>query len=354
MIARTSFFELLLYKSIYYVKNQIIYCSFLLLNQVFSQINLSNGLYICYPLDGNSTDFSGNLNHATNHGATPTTDRFGNSNMAMDFNGISDYLSIDNALPDAAKFSISVWVLHTKISSPSCILSDADDVPYNDVIFNLSDDGVGIDANKPGGLLTRFDADPLGNYSPIIVGQQLNNFWHHLVWVCDSSSQQVYIDTFLMASVNIAGTNIGYHNVNPSIGRMGDGISNGPMFYFQYFMGKMDEFKFYTRALDFQEVKALYTNPSVCSYVQSAAELNNGYTMQIFPCPFISSFTLKSDKVLKDAIFVIYDLFGKEVKRVTVNGTETTIDRGNLSSGIYTYKISEKENLLSVGKLIAE
>lgn len=336
------------------LKIKLFIVSFLLLNQVFSQINLNNGLYICYPLDGNSNDFSGNLNHATNHGATPTTDRFGNLNMAMDFNGISDYLSIDNAFPDAAKFSISVWVYHTKQTHPSCILSDADETPYVDLFINISDDGLGIDANKIGGVINQMDAYPLGNYSPIIVGQQLNNSWHHLVWVCDSSSQQVYIDTFLMASVNIAGTNIGYHNVNPSIGRMGDGISNGPMFYFQYFMGKMDEFKFYTRALDFQEVKALYTNPFVCNYVQSVAELNNGYTMQIFPSPFISSFTLKSDKVMKDAILIIFDLFGKEVKRETVNGTEITINRGNLSSGIYTYKIIEKENLLTVGKLIAD
>jgi hypothetical protein len=101
-----------------------------------------NGLLSWWPFSGNANDGSGNGCNGIVNEATLTTDRFGNSNMAMDFNGISDYLSIDNALPDAAKFSISVWVLHTKISSPSCILSDADDVPYNDVIFNLSDDGM--------------------------------------------------------------------------------------------------------------------------------------------------------------------------------------------------------------------
>jgi len=43
---------------------------------------------------GNSDDTSGNQNHATNHGATLTTDRFGNTNDAYVFDGTDDYMDI--------------------------------------------------------------------------------------------------------------------------------------------------------------------------------------------------------------------------------------------------------------------
>ncbi len=324
-----------------------------LFTNITAQINLTNGLYICYPLDGNANDFSGNLHHATNFGSTPTADRFGNLNGAMDFNGVNNYLSINNSFPDMSRFSISVWVNHTKITYPSCILSDADYTPYYDVFFNISDDGLGIDANKTGGSINQMDAYPLGNYSPIITGQQLNNSWHHLVWICDSSSQQVYIDTFLMASVNVPGTNIGYHNANPSIGRLGDGVTNGAG-YFQYFMGKIDEFRLYSRALNFSEVKALYTEQISCDAKTGLNVLGSFNRFNVFPNPFNSEITFRTDTYLSNAVVDIYNSLGERVKSFSFSGNEIKIDMLFYSDGIYTYKVVEKGILISTGKLVAQ
>jgi len=326
----------------------------LLIHNLTGQVNLSNGLYICYPFDGNSMDFSGNANDGTLFSTTSTTDRFGNTGKALLFNGSNDYISINDALPDGLNFSVSVWVYHTKASYPSCILSDADDVGYNDVFFNMSNDGIGIDANKSGAILTRFDAYPLGNYNPAVTGENLNNSWHHIVWVCDQDSQKVYIDATLVANLLVSGSNVGYHNINPSIGRLGDGISNGPQYYFQYFEGKMDEFKYYVRALDFNDVKALYEIPEVCNYAMGSAELLNDHTIQIYPNPVASTFKIKSGKELKNASFTIYDLPGKDVKNIIVNGKYVEIDRANLSAGMYIYKIVQNGQLISKGTLIAE
>ena len=331
---------------------KIVAYALFLVNTLFSQVNLTSDLYICYPLNGNANDLSGNLNHGVIYGASSAADRFGNANMALSFNGIDNYISLNNPFPDAAKFSISVWVNHTKLNYPSCILSDADDTPFYDLFFNVSDDGVGIDANKYDGVVTQFDAYPLGNYNPIITGQNLNNLWHHLVWVCDSASQQVYIDTLLMASVNIAGTNKGFHNANPSIGRLGDGISNGAS-YFQYFEGKMDEFRIYNRALSFQEVKALYSSPG-CEYTTGLNSYPNHSHVFVYPTPFSNYFVIKSEKEWNNASLLIFDVIGREVKKTSLKGKEIKIDRDGLESGVFTYKLMEDGSVTSVGKLIAE
>ena len=47
----------------------------------------SNGLVGWWPFNANATDESGNGNNGTVNGATLTSDRFGITNSAYDFNG---------------------------------------------------------------------------------------------------------------------------------------------------------------------------------------------------------------------------------------------------------------------------
>ena len=72
--------------------------------------SLGHGLIAHYPLQGDGKDLSGNENNATVNYATPTTDRFGNSNGALYFNGTNSYLEAPhkqylNTLP----ITISCW-----------------------------------------------------------------------------------------------------------------------------------------------------------------------------------------------------------------------------------------------------
>ncbi|MBF0232848.1 MAG: hypothetical protein HQK65_07400 [Desulfamplus sp.] len=50
-----------------------------------------DGLVAEYLFGGNANDSSGNGNHGAVNGATLTTDRFGNSNSAYNFDGVNDY-----------------------------------------------------------------------------------------------------------------------------------------------------------------------------------------------------------------------------------------------------------------------
>lgn len=76
---------------------------------------------------------------------------------------------------------------------------------------------------------------------------------------------------------------------------------------------------------------------------------------KIFPNPFSTSATFfinESRNATCD--FVLYDLLGREVKRTTINQTRTKIDRDNLPSGMYFYKISDGEKIIGTGKIIIQ
>src|SRR4051812_5891727 len=96
---------------------------FLLLGSAYGQVNLTKGLYVYYPLDGNATDYSSNKINGTVFGAQPCADRFGNKASALVFDGTSNHIAINTIFPDMSHFSISVWVYHTDPAHPSGIFS---------------------------------------------------------------------------------------------------------------------------------------------------------------------------------------------------------------------------------------
>src|SRR6185369_12865306 len=193
------------------------FAGILLSLNAMTQVNLSSGLHICYPFNGNASDYSGLSNNGTVYGATATTDRFANPSGALSFNGSNNFVRINSPLPDMPRFTISTWVYNTKPSGLSAVFCDSDPIVYEDVWMTMQNSGFDIIADKPGGNLMGYGA---------VSGQNLNNAWHHIVWVCDSVSQKFYIDTVLIVSLNISGTNIGYHNIQASIGQQGDAPGN--------------------------------------------------------------------------------------------------------------------------------
>ncbi|MFH2050540.1 MAG: LamG-like jellyroll fold domain-containing protein, partial [bacterium] len=74
-------------------------------------LQTDSGLVAYYPFNGNANDESGKGNYGTVNGATLTTDRFGNENSAFNFDGIDDYIEIQNDGDfDNQEFTITAWV----------------------------------------------------------------------------------------------------------------------------------------------------------------------------------------------------------------------------------------------------
>ncbi|MEW8506888.1 MAG: LamG-like jellyroll fold domain-containing protein [Candidatus Thiodiazotropha sp.] len=68
-----------------------------------------NGLLAHYPFDGNTVDVSGNGNNNAIVNASLTTDPHGNTNSAYYFDGIDDYIRINNFTVNLDEFTIALW-----------------------------------------------------------------------------------------------------------------------------------------------------------------------------------------------------------------------------------------------------
>ncbi len=91
-------------------------------------------------------------------------------------------------------------------------------------------------------------------------------------------------------------------------------------------------------------------NPVSVSEISTA-----GNQTLLFPNPFSNSAVLKTNEYLQDATLTIYDILGQEVfTQTNINAQEIKINRGNLAAGNYYYKLTQKNALISTGKLIIE
>ncbi|MEO6169108.1 MAG: T9SS type A sorting domain-containing protein [Chitinophagales bacterium] len=78
-------------------------------------------------------------------------------------------------------------------------------------------------------------------------------------------------------------------------------------------------------------------------------------TIQINPNPFSSFFTIRQESKIQAIDFALYDVTGKLIQeQLNLTSATTQIQRRNLQSGIYFYKIFDQhQTLLSTGKIIA-
>lgn len=108
---------------------------------VFAAVT-TDGLVAYYPFNGNADDQSGNGHDGTVYGATPTTDRYGNSGSAYSFDGINDYISVDyDATFQLPVITVSAWVLPTidwsTATDPATIVGRGEDLVTDEAAFNL-------------------------------------------------------------------------------------------------------------------------------------------------------------------------------------------------------------------------
>jgi hypothetical protein len=220
-----------------------------------------NGLLGWWPLNGNAIDSSNNENHGLVNGATSTKDRFGLDNKALAFDGINDEVTFD--VEQLLNFSISVW--HKPI----------DEGDNYDPIFQLKKNCIsqGYDRNKGVEMTTLKEDNKVKismryglrecSHADVTMGGRIDNTtasfqdWSHYVLTRDDSSKyvtvyqngiKIYQNKYIFELVPIG-------NEVLRIGR-----------YFQHTTANIwsscytDDLGFWNRALDSNEVKALYLN----------------------------------------------------------------------------------------------
>ena len=115
-------------------------------NSLQSQIP-TNGLVGYWPFSGNANDSSGNNLNGTVNGAVLTVDRFGNSSSAFNFDGIYDYILVNDddllSFPNN-EFTFSFWVNPTLTQLPAspAFEEDFESINYwgGDLSFTVQND----------------------------------------------------------------------------------------------------------------------------------------------------------------------------------------------------------------------
>lgn len=218
-------------------------------------LEITDGLIAHFPFNGNAVDESRNNIPATVESPVLTDDRFGNTEGAYLFNGISDKISLNNNSPliTSNVFTISLWARINGESLASL---------KSNTLFEQRDDGSGsptvihFNAQQDGQIVLNMRSDvSVANYA-IRCDYAYDNDWHHYVArVDDQRNMEIYIDGELYCSGtfpdNGAFTNsidhvkLGSHHP--------DGVQRGA------FNGSMDEILFHNRALKKVEIEALYS-----------------------------------------------------------------------------------------------
>ena len=223
---------------------------------------LKIGLIAYYPFDGDANDYSGNSNHGTNYGAALTTDRFGNSNSAYDFDGIDDYIvtntNIDDNLNAGASFV--AWIYLPEVGTYGRILSNyngtgapGDCVERIGFVFGVTNDQ----------SLNIFYASDGNDYNGRITntGDFEVNTWYHVVGTWDgtfhSTGFKLYINGVQSDTNDFETGNDGcgyLESDNPFHIGMGH-CSIGECAPFN---GSIDEVRIYNRALTEDEIQLIY------------------------------------------------------------------------------------------------
>ena len=101
------------------------------------------GLVAHYPFSGSADDHSGNGYHGEVFGATLTDDRFGNPNSAYQFDGVDDYIHINDVDPFMlTSWTIAAWFKTSTLESDRtivCKLEDPSDDRGNFALMMLVD-----------------------------------------------------------------------------------------------------------------------------------------------------------------------------------------------------------------------
>ena len=78
--------------------------------------------------------------------------------------------------------------------------------------------------------------------------------------------------------------------------------------------------------------------------------------VNVFPNPFseATTFELETTENFGQLQFTLYDVTGREVRRINFTGNSFDLQRTDLTNGMYIYRIESNGTLLSTGKVIAQ
>jgi hypothetical protein len=226
----------------------------------------ANGLAAWWPFNGNGNDGSGNNNHGTVNGATPTTDRFGNANSAYEFDGINDYIRVlsSTSLEPATQISFMAWVKPSGSGGFPHILTKNFGNGHNSYVLNYIIPTLNYSA----------DVNSTTSYTVTSPNAIQTTVWTHVLCTYDGATIKLYENGTLVGSK--AAPNALAYSGNPLF----IAASNDPNLFsgVGYVQGKLDDIAIWNRALTAEEVTTIYKscNATIASQPVSALSAKGG------------------------------------------------------------------------------
>jgi len=214
----------------------------------------TDGLAAFFPFNGNAGDESGTGNNGTVHGATLTTDRFGNANHAYFFNGTSDYIEVpsSNSLKLTTGFTINAWVcLDSFVIAPytcNTIVSKVADKDWSGG-YELKAAG----SEDPDYRQFQSSAKISGINSTVIgLSNYSTGTWYMVTTTYDGIHYRLYVNGSLADEITCTGT-VQTSDIPLRIGRR-----SGAGKYNNWFQGKIDDIRIYNRGLTQADIDLLF------------------------------------------------------------------------------------------------
>lgn len=200
------------------------------------------GLVAYWPGDGNATDVTGGFNGNPSPGVTYTA---GKTGLAFQFDGSSAYVGIPFApafdVDPAAQFTISAWVRPETVGHYQAILvKAATRGPWE----------YGIIIDPTGHFYSGRDAHDVAQSKTVVVP----NTWYQVAVTYNNGAIRMYVNGAQESQAD--GVQIGRSNAGLCIGHKGE--TSVPGEDPDWFQGKIDELRFYSRALSADEIKTIY------------------------------------------------------------------------------------------------
>jgi hypothetical protein len=225
------------------------------LAQIPSYVPVS-GLQCYYPFNGNGNDASVLNNHLTNNGAVLTTDRFGTTDAAYNFNGSNQFLIRNTpsfTFNPTSTFTVSFWHNRNTSSVVGIPIMHATNTAGNFIwIFQTGATNMQFGTNK--------------QQASWIWAQSTSttNVWTHIVLVYNAGAMTLYKDNVAVATGTFNHTGVTSATLPLYIGR---GIGGN------YFNGKIDDIGIWNRCLSACEINDLFTATNTLTTVSAGPDL---------------------------------------------------------------------------------
>ena len=309
------------------IMKRLLLVSFLLTGTLaFSQ--LGTNLLSRYNFNGNVDDVSGNGLHAMPHNVSYVEDRNGVANSACYFNGIDSYVEFPNVseLKTALPVSFAFWIRY-----------DSNDY-HHQALLNTSFEenrsaGIWINSTEASGAYAVNFGDGQYAFTPETRRTFVSNSviqtasWHHVTIVVNGpNDMDIYFDKQDHGGYySGVGGPLVYSLAAGGIGRH-DRDLGAPA---DYFMGAIDDFRYYNRALTQADVNEIY--------LLATDEVKREQSFVLYPNPTTNELLIKTNELSNFTKFEIYDVFGKKVLDQPFSDR---IDVSGLSAGLYILNAS--------------